>query len=136
MSDAGLFELGEPGPLREQLIQAVLTGQKTATSALLAQYEADHEPLPRIGEERVMIDSTGQAVGRVVLTKVSVIALGEVDDRLAHDEGEGFRDAGDWRAAHESFWRTYVLPELPGQHTLADDTQVVIERFRLVADLP
>jgi uncharacterized protein YhfF len=119
--------------MREQLVQAVLAGRKTATSALLAQYKAYHEPLPRVGEQRDMVDSAGQPVGRVVLTDVSVIRLGDADDELAHDEGEGFRDAADWRAAHEAFWRTYVLPELPEEMSLDDGTQVVVERFKLIA---
>ena len=136
MSDTSLFELGEPGPMREQLVQAVLMGQKTATSALLAQYEADHEPLPVVGEERVMIDSAGEPAGHIVLTDVFVIRLGEADDQLARDEGEGFRDAVEWRAAHEAFWRTFVLPELPDGLRLDDDTKVVVERFRLIAGAP
>ncbi len=120
--------------MREQLVHAVLAGQKTATCALLAQYEAGQEPLPIVGAERIMIDSAGRSVGRIVLTEISVIRLGEADERLARDEGEGFRDVGDWRAAHEAFWQTNVLPELPDGLTLDDDVQVVVERFRLIAD--
>ena len=45
--------------------------------------------------------------------------------RLALDEGEGFRSVAEWREAHEEFWR----------RTVDDDTQVVVERFRLVERL-
>jgi uncharacterized protein YhfF len=126
-----LFELGEPGPMRDRLVEAVLEGQKTATSALRVQYEMDEEPLPVVGEERVMIDSAGDPVGRIVLTDVAVIRLGDADDRLAKDEGEGFESAAHWRSAHEDFWRTHVLPELPFDFVLNDDTEIVVEHFEL-----
>jgi ASCH domain-containing protein len=82
--------LGEPGRRRDRLVAAVLSGEKTATSSLLAQNEVDSEPLPVAGEERVVTGSAGKAVGRIVLTDVAVIRLGDADDGLAHDEGEGF----------------------------------------------
>jgi uncharacterized protein YhfF len=131
MSDEEIFELGEPGPMRDRLVGAVLAGKKTATSSLLAQYEIDGEALPVVGDHRALIDSAGNAVGRIVLTEVSVIRLGDANDDLARDEGEGFRSASDWRLAHEAFWEDYVLPDLPDQLSLDDDTKVVVERFKL-----
>ena len=40
----------------------------------------------------------------------------------------------EWRAAHERFWSEEVIPRLPPGWAgpLADDTEVVVERFRLV----
>lgn len=38
-------EFAFPGPLRDQLVAAILSGTKTTTSALLAGYGPD-EPLP------------------------------------------------------------------------------------------
>jgi uncharacterized protein YhfF len=44
-------EFGFAGtPLREQLVAAVLRGDKTATAGLLVDYERDGEPLPTAGE--------------------------------------------------------------------------------------
>lgn len=117
--------------MRDRLVRAVQRGEKVATSALLAEYEADGEPLPVAGERRVLVDSADRPVGVIVLSDVSVIRLGDADDRLAIDEGEGFTSAAQWRAAHESFWREYVLTDLPRDFVLDDDTKVVVERFRL-----
>ena len=68
----------------------------------------------------------------VELLKVSVIRLGDADDELARDEGGGFGSVAEWRNAHESFWRSDVLPGLPGPLELDDDTKVVVEVFRLL----
>jgi uncharacterized protein YhfF len=125
------FELGAPGPLRDSLVSAVLRGEKVATSGLLAHYEADGEPLPVVGERRVLVDSVEQPVGEIVITEVAVIRLGDADHQLALEEGEGFRSVADWRAAHESFWHHYALPELPTDFLLDDNSRVVVVRFRL-----
>src|SRR5205823_13537109 len=108
----GSFELGVPGPMRDRLVAAVLAGEKVATSALLVQYEDEGEPLPTAGEHRVVLGSADEHVAVVELLEVAVIRLGDADEALARDEGEGFRTAGQWRNAHEAFWRSEVLPHL------------------------
>ncbi|MGP7998976.1 MAG: hypothetical protein ACLPKI_16910 [Streptosporangiaceae bacterium] len=39
-------EFAFPGPLRDQLVAAILAGEKTTTTALVADYEHEGEPLP------------------------------------------------------------------------------------------
>jgi uncharacterized protein YhfF len=130
----GVFELGVSGPLRDRLVAAVLSGEKVASSSLLAEYENDGDPLPTPGQRWVMIDSAGDEVAVVETLEVSVIKLGAADERLARDEGEGFRSVVEWREVHEGFWRREVLPRLRRPLMLDDDTDVVVERFRVVAD--
>lgn len=128
----GLFELAAPGPLRDRLVSAVLAGEKIATSSLLAEYEDDGEPPARPGQRWAMVDSAGEEVGVVETLEVSTIRLGEADERLARDEGEGFRSVAEWREAHERFWSGEVLPRLRRPLVLDDETEVVVERFRLL----
>ncbi len=132
-----LCEFASPGPLRDRLVGAVIQGRKTATSSLLAEWEQDQEPLPAAGQCQTVIDSDGRAVGIIELVAVEVIRLGDADERLAFEEGEGFADIGEWRHAHEGFWAEEVLPNLPAGLTgpLTDETLVVVERFRLVAEV-
>ncbi|MBV9804603.1 MAG: ASCH domain-containing protein [Solirubrobacterales bacterium] len=132
LPSAGLFELGAPGPLRDRLVAAALAGEKIATSSLLAQYEDEGESLPMPGQHWAMVDSAGEEVAVVETLEVSVIRLGDADERLARDEGEGFRSVAEWREAHEGFWRREVLPELRRPPVLDDDTEVVVERFRVL----
>jgi uncharacterized protein YhfF len=120
--------------MRDRLVRAVLAGEKIATSSLLAQYKDEGEPLPTVGERRVMIGSSGEEVALVEITEVSVIRLGDADERLAQEEGEGFRSVAEWREAHEYFWRREILPGLCQRCQLDDDTEVVVERFRVVDD--
>ena len=63
--------------------------------------------------------------------------LADVDAGHAVDEGEGHLTVAEWRTAHESFWHGPQMREALGDpgFTVDDTTPVVLERFRVVADL-
>jgi uncharacterized protein YhfF len=92
-----ICEFGFPGPLRDRLVDAVLSGVKTATSSLLADWERDGEQPPAAGELQTVIDSAGIPVGIIEIVRCDVVALGAVDDRMARAEGESYQTAG-WLA--------------------------------------
>jgi uncharacterized protein YhfF len=122
----------KPGPLRDRLIASVLRGVKTASSSPLAEWGAIGESLPGVGDRLALIDSDEQTVGFIELTQVEVIRVADVELDLAKEEGEEFESVADWREAHERFWRDEVIPALPGQPELSDETPLGIERFKLV----
>ncbi|MFJ9947364.1 ASCH domain-containing protein [Kitasatospora sp. NPDC091207] len=130
-------EFAFPGPLRDQLVAAVLNGAKTSTTGLVADYEHENEPLPRVGVRSAVIDSAGRPVAVTETTDVRVVPLAEVDLRHAVDEGEGFTTVAEWRSVHEGFWHGEEMRAALGDpgFTVDDTTPVVLERFRVVADL-
>ncbi|GAA2320703.1 ASCH domain-containing protein [Streptomyces caniferus] len=136
-SDLPQFVLGFPGPLRDRLVRAVLSGAKTTTTGLLIEYERDGEPLPTAGQRSVLPDSAGRPVAVIEVTGVRVVRLAEVDRAHAVAEGEGHTTVAAWRAAHEDFWHgPDVRRELGDpEFTVDDDTLVVLERFRVVERL-
>ncbi|MET9554100.1 ASCH domain-containing protein [Streptomyces sp. NPDC006645] len=131
------FLLAFPGPLRDQLVAAVLSGEKVSTTGLLAEYEAEKEELPPVGERSALIDSDGREIAVVELTEVRVLPLGQVDLQHALDEGEGYDSVESWRAGHEAFWHSDEMREALGDpsFTVHDGTLVVAERFRVVERL-
>src|SRR5215469_8527112 len=111
--------------LRRQLVDAVLRGDKTATAGLREQFEPNtDEPMPQVGEQMLLVGWDDEPLGVVETTEVRVVPAGRVDLQFARDEGEGFENVGDWRAAHERFWSDRVI---------TDETPIVCERFRLIA---
>ena len=126
-------EFAFPGPLRDRLVDAILRGDKVSTTSLAAQYGRG-EPMPEPGQRFAVVDSVGRRVAVIEVTDVAVVALGVVD--LAHciDEGEGYTSVGEWREAHEAFWRVEDTRAELGENAAAldDATPVVLERFRLV----
>ena len=128
-------EFAFPGPLRDQLVAAILAGGKTTTTGLAVEYQTGGgEPLPRPGQRYAVIDSAGHRVAPIETTAVRELRLGDVD--LAHvlGEGEGYTSVAQWRAAHERFWHSAQMRDELGdpQFTVSDDTLVVAEEFRLV----
>lgn len=131
------FALGEPGPMRDRLVDSVITGRKTATSWLQVFYQMEGLPLPRPGDRFRLIDSAAMSVGVVETIRADVVRFADVQDDVAQAEGQGFTNHGDWRAAHLAYWdrfREEVRAFLrdPGW-SIGDDTAVVVERFRHVA---
>jgi uncharacterized protein YhfF len=134
--DLPVAEFAFPGPLRDQLVAAIVAGGKTTTSALVAGYENDNEPLPHPGLRQVVVDSAGNPVAVIETTVVRVLRLGDVDLAHALGEGEGYTSVAEWRAGHERFWHSAEIREALGdpEFTVADDTLVVAQAFRLVED--
>ncbi|MEV7129213.1 ASCH domain-containing protein [Streptomyces sp. NPDC093260] len=130
-------EFAFPGPLRDQLVAAILNGSKTSTTGLLVDYEHDGEPLPVIGSRSLVIDSDDRPVAVIEVTGVRVVPLGQVD--LAHvvDEGEGDTSVAEWRAGHERFWHSEEMRAAleDSEFTVNDTTLAVLERFCLITDL-
>jgi uncharacterized protein YhfF len=134
--DLPVAEFGFPGPLRDQLVAAILAGEKTATSGLVADYEHENEPLPTPGLRQVVVDSSGHPVAVIETTAVRVIRLADVDTNHALGEGEGFTSVAEWRAGHEQFWHSAEMRQALGDpaFTVGDDTLVVATEFRLIQD--
>jgi uncharacterized protein YhfF len=135
--EPGQFRVAEfafPGPLRDQLVAAIVSGAKTTTTGLVADYEHDGEPLPRPGERAVVVDSDGEPVTVIETVAVRVIRLADVDLAHALGEGEGYDSVAGWRVAHEGFWHSARVREAldDPEFTVDDDTLVVAEEFRVV----
>jgi uncharacterized protein YhfF len=107
--------------LRRELVDAVLRGDKTATAGL----PEEGEELSRAGDRLALLDFDDEPVAIVEVTEIRVVPAGEIDERFARDEGEGFESVEDWRIAHEKFF----------ERPLPDDTPILAMRFRLIETL-
>lgn len=99
MNGPPIVEFAYPGPLRDGLVAAVLSSDKTSTASLLVQYSG--EELPRVGARGAVVDSSGVVVGIIEIVAVDVVALKDVSLHHALDEGEGYTDVAQWRAGHD-----------------------------------
>lgn len=128
-----------PGALRDELTALALDGTKTATASLGVDYVVDGAMPPRPGDREVLLDSDGQPVAILEITRTELSTISLVTDDFARAEGEGFADAADWREAHERFWNGYIddirTALRDSSFELTDSTVVVCEWFRVVERL-
>jgi uncharacterized protein YhfF len=125
--------------LRRELVAAILRGDKTSTTGLLADYEREGDPIGSPGDRYLVLDVDDRPVAVIETTEITVRRMADVDLEFAIDEGEGFTSVAEWRAAHERFFGSYLDEVRAGigdpDYALTDDTLVVCERFRLVERL-
>jgi uncharacterized protein YhfF len=130
-------EFAFPGPLRDQLVGAILDGSKVSTTGLAVEYELEDEPMPMVGQRSLVIDSLNRPVAVIEVTSIAVVPLADVDLAHAIDEGEGHTTVAAWRADHETFWHGEDVRAVLGDpaFTVTDATPVVLERFKLIERL-
>ncbi|UIK90766.2 ASCH domain-containing protein [Arthrobacter polaris] len=138
MPSLPVAEFAFPGPLRDQLVAAILDGSKTSTTTTVIEYEIEQEDLPLIGQQEVVIDSGGKGVAVIETTAVRHARLADVDLQHVIDEGEGDTTVEQWRAGHEEFWHSQDMRHAMGDpdFTVTDDTVLVLQRFKLISRFP
>ena len=90
------------------------------------------------GVREVLLDSDERPVAVIEIVESRVVRLADVDDRHAIDEGEGYRNAAEFRVAHERFWNSYIddlRRTIAPDFAIDDDTLVVLQRFKVVERL-
>ena len=120
---------GDSPQMADKLGALIANGTKTATCSALWEYEAEGEPLPKIGSKTIVLNGSGDPMCIVETTEVEVRPYDQVDARFAYEEGEGDRSLEYWREAH---WRLFsrTLPGVGREPTV--DMPLVCERFRVI----
>lgn len=120
------WPFGDSVELANELLALVLDGTKRATAGSVAEYEAEGEPLPGVGDLVIALDGDLRPRAVLQITDVRVGPLSSVDEAFAHDEGEGDRTRDFWLRAHTSFF-TGVLSRLGLEFD--PDMETIFQRF-------
>jgi uncharacterized protein YhfF len=120
---------GDSPALANELLALVLDGTKRATAALVVEFIAENEPLPRVGSHWIACDGAGAP--RVVLrsTEFRLATFDQVDARFAFDEGEDDRTLATWREGHRRYWERTAAAR---GDTWSPEQEIVLERFTVV----
>lgn len=115
--------------IADELLGLYFAGKKTAGSSLVRSFEVAGDPLPKVGDYWMILDSKSRprALARVVRNERRLFR--EVNEEVAIAEGEGDLSLAYWRKAHREFF-TPFLAELG----IADleEAEILIEYFELV----
>ena len=103
--DLPRLEFADPGPVRDEVVAAILAGTKTTTTGLALEYERAGTAMPDAGQQFVVVDSDSRPAAVIEMTEVRKVPIAAID--LRHVLGD------------------------PG-FTVGDDTVVLAQRFGLV----
>lgn len=107
----------------------VLTGDKRATTGLLAAYACDREPRPVVGGRSVVRDGRDRDIAVIETTRVEIRRYCDVDEAFAAIEGEGDKTLAHWRSVH---W-PYLTSECARVGlTPTPEVEVVLDYFAVV----
>lgn len=120
---------GDNPKLANELAALIVAGTKTATCSALWEWQAEGQPLPKVGLKTIVLDGAERPLCVIETIEVTVTPYNQVKAQFAYDEGEGDRSLAYWREAH---WRYFsrVLPAISRQPT--EQMPLVCERFRVV----
>ncbi|MDZ5610472.1 ASCH domain-containing protein [Bacillus pseudomycoides] len=117
------------GASPDYLAQLVIDGVKTATCSGHIFYELDNEPLPRINDYSIILNSHDEPVAIIKTIEVTVTPMNEVSEEFAIAEGEADRTYDYWRKVHIKFF-TEELHKIGRE--FSEDMLLVCERFELI----
>ncbi|WP_152608202.1 ASCH domain-containing protein [Halalkalibacter okhensis] len=113
----------------DRLAQLVIEGIKTATCSGFIFYKMEDEPLPKVDDYSIILNSKDVPVALIKTVKVEIIPFNQVPEEFAIAEGEGDRTYQYWKSAHETFFKN-ELKEIGLEYS--EDMLLVCERFELV----
>lgn len=118
------FQFGEKA---EWLASLVVNGTKTATCSSYPLYEIEGDPLPKVGDHQIVLDSQNQPVAIIKSYAIDIYLFNKVPVGFALAEGEGTYD--EWKKAHIAFFgRTLSQYGL----VFTEDMLTVCDRFEKV----
>ena len=93
------------GKKADELLALVKEGKKRGTASSLIAYRVENEPLPKVGDKSIILDSNNEAHLIIVTRKVTVTPFLQVHPYHGYMEGEGDRSLNYWREVHEIFFK-------------------------------
>lgn len=111
------------------LAQLVIDGVKSATCSGYVLYGLENEPLPKVDDYSIVLNSKDEPVCIIRTSEVTIVPMNEVTEDFAYAEGEGDRSYEYWKRVHTDFF-TDALGEVGLQYS--EDMLLVCERFELV----
>lgn len=120
---------GDSPAMADELGALIVQGIKTGTCSALWEWEAEGNPIPRVGLITIALDGRGAPLCIVETVEVTIRKLNEVDSDFARAEGEGDLSLDYWREAHRSFF-SRTLPKIGKE--FSEEMPLVCERFTVI----
>ena len=114
----------------DEILEALLRGDKRATTSLRCLYDLENEPLPQVGQYSVILDSQERPRCITRITKIELTPFRDISEEYALIEGEGDKSLQYWKNAHREVF-TRECREAGGIQ-FREDMECVCEHFEVV----
>ena len=114
----------------DEILEALLRGDKRATTSLRCLYDLENEPLPQVGQYSVILDSQERPRCITRITKIEITPFRDISEEYALIEGEGDKSLQYWKNAHREVF-TRECREAGGIQ-FREDMECVCEHFEVV----
>lgn len=113
----------------DKLAKLVMNRVKTATCSAHLLYELENEPVPKVDDYSIVLNSKDEPVCIIRTSDVKIMPMKEVPPEFAFAEGEGDRSYDYWRNVHIEFF----TEELSGVGLeFSEEILLVCEHFDLI----
>lgn len=107
----------------------VVKGIKRATATSLWWYEKNNESLPKVGDQYIITDWSGNAKAVIKTTKVDQVPYNKITSEFAEIEGEGDKSLEYWKKVHKDY---YTREMKPFNEEFDENMIIVCEQFKTV----
>ena len=123
------WPFGDNPEMADDLLAYVVSGEKTATSGMVLDFENDGDPIPVKGDRSIILNGKQEPICIIEMVNVQRKKYKEVDEVFALKEAEGFKTLQDWRDVHWDFFtrRSKVLGV-----ELTEDVELVCMEFKVI----
>lgn len=115
--------------ITDSLIRLYRSGKKTAGSGLVKDYETAGDPLPKVGDYWIILDSKDRPQFLMKTLRTEINLFGRIPKSVARAEGEGDLSVAYWKKAHARFYFPFLgdwgIDDL-------DKAEVITEHFEIV----
>lgn len=111
------------------LLALYLAGKKSAGSGLVKDYLTAGDPLPKVGDYWIALDSRNRPRCLLKTVRVEMNIFKSLPKRIAVAEGEGDLSIAHWKRVHKKFYSPFLTKW--GIENI-EDAEVITEHFKLV----
>ena len=90
--------------IADRLLALYLNGKKTAGSSLVQDFVVSGDPLPKVGDFWIILDSKSNPRCIVKTVRLEINLFKDVGEKIAKAEGEGDLSLWQWRVGHRKFF--------------------------------
>ena len=120
---------GDGPAMADELGALIVQGTKTATCSALWEWEAEGNPVPKVGYLTIALDGRGEPLCIVETTEISIHNYNEVNADFAREEGEGDLSYDYWRRVH---WDYFTREAAANGFAFDGRSVICCERFRVL----